>query len=103
MVFMLMVGARLKRSSSENRDELPARNELGNFLKGVGEVVVVIDAANDNVTVAQVDSSATAYAGNQSGLNVPVSGTRGLWFRLDMPTSSSVTTQRSFTVEIEAQ
>lgn len=60
-------------------------------------------AANDNVTVAQVDSSATAYAGNQSGLNVPVSGTRGLWFRLDMPTSSSVSTQRSFTVEIEAK
>ena len=60
-------------------------------------------AANDNVTTAQVDASATAYAGNQSGLNVPVGGTRGLWFRLDMPTSSSVSTQRSFTVEIEAK
>jgi hypothetical protein len=60
-------------------------------------------AANDNVTTAQVDASATAYAGNQSGLSVPVSGTRGLWFRLDMPTSSSVSTQRSFTVEIEAK
>jgi hypothetical protein len=44
------------------------------------------------------------YAGDQSGLKpCRWARTRGLWFRLDMPTSSSVSTQRSFTVEIEAQ
>jgi hypothetical protein len=48
-------------------------------------------------------STATNYSGTQSGVNVLAGSTRGLWFNLDMPTSSSVSTQRSFTVELEAQ
>ena len=57
----------------------------------------------DSITTTQVDSSAANYTGTQSGENVPVLATRGLWFRLDMPTTSSVSTQRSFTVELEAK
>lgn len=65
------------------------------------------DTTNDVVVSAAAGagtlSSATVYSGDQTGESVTVGGTRGLWFRLDMPTSSSVSTQRSFTVEIEAK
>lgn len=76
---------------------------------GVGGAPVTanFDTTNDVVVSAGAGlgtlSSATNYAGDQSGEAVTVGATRGLWFRLDMPTSSSVSTQRSFTVEIEAQ
>lgn len=61
------------------------------------------DTTNDAVTTAQVDATGAIYAGNQTGVGVTVGSTRGLWFRLDTPTSSSVSTQRSFTVELEAK
>ena len=74
---------------------------------GGAPVTANFDTTNDVLVSAGPGlgtlSSATNYAGDQSGEAVTVGATRGLWFRLDMPTSSSVSTQRSFTVEIEAQ
>jgi hypothetical protein len=60
--------------------------------------------AEDDLTTTSTASSATVYSnGVQSGLNVPAAGARGLWFRLNMPTSSSVATQQDIGVEILAQ
>jgi hypothetical protein len=74
---------------------------------GGAPVSATFDTTNDAVVSAGVGagtlSSATVYSGDQTGENVTVSATRGLWFRLDMPTSSTVGTQRSFTVELEAR
>ncbi|MBL0349242.1 MAG: hypothetical protein IPP68_02555 [Elusimicrobia bacterium] len=64
---------------------------------GFDDVVVSAGAGLGRV------STGTNYTGTQSGVGVLAGTTRGLWFRLDMPTSSSVATQRSFTVEVEAQ
>ncbi len=64
---------------------------------GFDDVVVSAGAGLGRV------STGTNYSGTQSGVGVLAGSTRGLWFRLDMPTSSSVATQRSFTVEVEAQ
>lgn len=59
---------------------------------------------DDLVTTSQALSTGTNYSnGVETGVGVVPLATRGLWFRLDMPTSSTVATQRSFTVEIEAQ
>lgn len=56
----------------------------------------------DAITLAQVTSSAANYAGDETGVNVAPGATRHLWFNLDMPTSTTVTTQRTFVVELEA-
>lgn len=42
------------------------------------------------------------YSGDQSGAALDPADTRGLWFKIDMPTTSTVATQRSFTVEVSA-
>lgn len=42
------------------------------------------------------------YSGDQDGSIFNPSTTRGLWFKIDMPTTSTVATQRSFTVEVSA-
>jgi hypothetical protein len=47
-------------------------------------------------------SSATKFAGNQTGVSVAASGTRSLWFRFNAPTSTSVTTQQTITVTVTA-
>jgi hypothetical protein len=61
-------------------------------------------ATHDVRTGAAVLATGTVFAGTQTGLNVPPSGTntRGLWFRWDMPGYSSVATQRQVTVEVSA-
>ena len=42
------------------------------------------------------------YSGDQDGSVFNAGASLGLWFKLDMPTSSTVATQRSFTVEVSA-
>ena len=42
------------------------------------------------------------YSGDQDGAVFGASTTRGLWFKNDTPTTSTVATQRSFTVEVSA-
>ena len=64
-------------------------------------------AANDDVLTGAVvvaTGVGGVYSGNQNALAVPAAGanTRGLWFKLDMPTTTSVSTARSFVVEVSA-
>ena len=54
------------------------------------------------LTTSSVASSATKFAGNQTGLSVSASGTRSLWFRFNAPSSTSVSTQQSITVTLTA-
>lgn len=63
-------------------------------------------AANDDVLTQGSPEIATGlggvYSGDQSGAVVDPADTRGLWFKIDMPTTSTVATQRSLTVEVSA-
>ncbi len=63
-------------------------------------------AANDDVLTQGSPEIATGvggvYSGDQSGAVFNPAETRGLWFKIDMPTTSTVATQRSFTVEVSA-
>lgn len=62
--------------------------------------------ANDDVLTQGSAVIATGvggvYSGDQSGAVFDAAETRGLWFKIDMPTTSTVATQRSFTVEVSA-
>ncbi|MBI4547847.1 MAG: hypothetical protein HY707_07705 [Ignavibacteriae bacterium] len=58
--------------------------------------------ANHALSTTSVASSATKFAGNQTGLSVAASATRSLWFRFNAPTSTAVTTQQTITVTITA-
>ena len=58
--------------------------------------------ANHALTTSSVASSATQFAGNQTGLSVAALGTRSLWFRFDAPTTTVVTTQQNITVTLTA-
>ncbi len=58
--------------------------------------------ANHALSTTSVASSATKFAGNQTGLSVAASATRSLWFRFNAPASTTVTTQQSITVTITA-
>jgi len=58
--------------------------------------------ANHALSSSPVTCSGTKFAGDQTGLSVPVSGARTLWFRFNAPTSTSVTTQQNITVTLTA-
>ena len=58
--------------------------------------------ADHALSTVSVASSATKFAGNQTGLSVAASATRSLWFRFNAPTSTTVTAQQSITVTITA-
>lgn len=60
--------------------------------------------AGDDLTTVSTASTATVYSnGAETGVGVAASATRGLWFKLDMPTSSSVSTAQDIGVEVLAQ
>ncbi len=63
-------------------------------------------AANDDVLTQGGAELSTGvggvYSGDQNGSVFASSDTRGLWFKMDMPLTSTVGTQRSFTVEVSA-
>lgn len=58
--------------------------------------------ANHALTTSSVASSATKFAGDQSGLSMAVSAARSLWFRFNAPTSTAVTTQQTISVTVTA-
>ncbi len=58
--------------------------------------------SNYALSTSSVASSATKFAGDQTGLSVATSATRKLWFRFNAPTSTSVTSQQTVTVTITA-
>ena len=59
-------------------------------------------AANDALSATPVSCSATKFAGDQTGLSVPSSAVRKLWFQFLAPTQSSVSTQQTITLTITA-
>ena len=59
-------------------------------------------AANHDLTTADQTSSATIFAGDQTGLSVAAAATRSLWFKFEAPTSTTVTTQQTITVTVTA-
>ena len=62
---------------------------------------VSFDADHD-LTTSDQTSSATIFAGDQTGLSVAASAARYLWFKFEAPTSTTVTTQQSITVTLTA-
>ena len=58
--------------------------------------------ANHALTTSSVASSATKFAGDQTGLSMAVAATRSLWFRFNAPTSTAVTTQQTISVTVTA-
>lgn len=58
--------------------------------------------ANHALSTVSIASSGTKFAGDQTGLSVPVSGSRSLWFRFDAPSSTAVTSQQTISVTLTA-
>lgn len=55
-----------------------------------------------DLTTSDQTCSATIFAGDQTGLSVPATEARYLWFKFEAPTSTSVTTQQTIVVTITA-
>lgn len=62
---------------------------------------VSFDADHDLTTTDQT-SSATIFAGDETGLSVAASGARSLWFKFEAPTSTTVIAQQTITVTLTA-
>jgi hypothetical protein len=58
--------------------------------------------ANHALSTTTTASSATKFAGDQTGLSVPASEARYLWFKFEAPSSTTVTTEQTITVTITA-
>jgi hypothetical protein len=58
--------------------------------------------ANHALSTTSTASSGTKFAGDQTGLSVPVSGERYLWFKFEAPSSTSVTTEQTIVVTVTA-
>lgn len=58
--------------------------------------------ANHALSTTSTACSATKFAGDQTGLSVPATGTRSLWFKFEAPSSTTVTTQQTIVVTITA-
>ena len=57
---------------------------------------------SDALTNVSTVSTASRFAIGQNGVSTPQSSTRDLWFRLDMPPTTSTTAQQQMTVTITA-
>jgi hypothetical protein len=55
-----------------------------------------------DLTTSDQTSSATIFAGDQTGLAVASSAARYLWFKFEAPTSTSVTSQQTIVVTVTA-
>lgn len=58
--------------------------------------------ANHSLSTTAASSSATRFAGDQTGVSVAASSSRSVWFRFNAPTSTAVTTQQNITVTVTA-
>lgn len=58
---------------------------------------------NHALSTTPVASSATKFAGDQTGASVPYNAIRKLWFQFKAPTATSVSTEQSITVTVTAQ
>jgi hypothetical protein len=58
--------------------------------------------ANHDLTTSDQTCSATIFAGDQTGLSVPATEARYLWFKFEAPTGTAVTTEQTILVTITA-
>jgi hypothetical protein len=58
--------------------------------------------ANDALSLALQNCTATQFAGNQAGTGIVPGGTRILWFRFDAPTLTTLITQQTIVVRVYA-
>jgi hypothetical protein len=58
--------------------------------------------ADHDLTTSDQTCSATIFAGDQTGLSVPATEARYLWFKFEAPTSTSVTTEQTIVATITA-
>ena len=58
--------------------------------------------ANHALTTTPVVCTGTEFAGDQTGVSVPVSGARNLWLKFEAPASTSVTTEQTIVVTATA-
>ncbi|MGB7061084.1 MAG: hypothetical protein WBF13_01870 [Candidatus Zixiibacteriota bacterium] len=65
---------------------------------GVGDFAYADHALSTTSTAC----SGTKFAGDQTGLSVPVTETRALWFKFEAPTSTTVTTEQTIVVTVTA-
>jgi hypothetical protein len=61
------------------------------------------DVNIDTITTTAQTASATRYAGNQTGYNVPANAYRALWISFCAPTGEPVGTEQTITITIDAQ
>jgi len=61
------------------------------------------NVSNHALTTSPAKSSATRFAGSQSGLAVPINDTRSLWFAFGAPTTTTVETAQTIPVTITAE
>jgi len=61
------------------------------------------DATNHALSDTPVVSTATEFAGDQTGVSVPYNETRTLWFQFLAPTATSVTAEQEIAVTVTAQ
>jgi len=59
--------------------------------------------ANHALSTSAVLCSATKFAGDQTGINVPKDAARKLWFQFKAPTATTVTSEQSIVVTVTAQ
>lgn len=55
-----------------------------------------------DLTTSDQTSSGTVFAGDQTGLSVPASAARYLWFKFEAPSSTAVTAEQTITVTVTA-
>jgi len=58
--------------------------------------------ANHALSTTPTACSVTKFAGDQTGLSVPTTQTRKLWFKFEAPSSTTVTTEQTIVVTITA-
>ena len=59
--------------------------------------------ANDALSTTPVVSTATKFAGDQTGVNVAYNAVRKLWFQFKAPTATSVSAEQSIVLTVTAQ
>lgn len=59
--------------------------------------------AEHALSTTPVASSATKFAGDQTGVSVPYNAVRKLWFQFKAPTATPIGTEQSITVTVTAQ
>lgn len=58
--------------------------------------------ANHGLTTSSVASSASKFAGTQTGLAVAAAATRSLWLKFEAPSGTAVTTEQTIVVTVTA-